>query len=52
LGGGHMAGFRGSRMAEMGRDHYGYGRRGYGGYSDYDSCPYYTSNDWRYTCTY
>jgi hypothetical protein len=52
FGGGHMAGFRGSRMADMGRDHYGFGRRGYGGYSDYDSCPYYTSNDWPYTCTY
>ena len=47
-GGGHMAG--GSRMADMGRDHYG--RRGYGGYYDYGSCPYYTSYNWPYTCTY
>jgi hypothetical protein len=49
FGGGHMAG--GSRMADMGRDHYGYGRRGFGGY-DYGSCPYYTSYNWPYTCTY
>ena len=49
FGGGHMAGFGGSRTAGMGRDHYGYGRRGFGGYYD-DSCPYYTSYDW--SCTY
>jgi hypothetical protein len=35
----------------MGRDHYGYRRRGFGGY-DYGSCPYYTSYDRPYTCTY
>src|SRR5713226_4591812 len=52
LGGGHMAGFGGGRMAGMGRDHYGYGRRGFGGNYDYGSCPYYTSYDWPYTCTY
>jgi hypothetical protein len=37
----------------MGRDHYGYGRRGFGGYYDYgSSCPYDRSYDWPYTCTY
>jgi hypothetical protein len=48
-----MAGFGGGRTASMGRDHYGYGRRGFGGgYNDYGSCPYYMSYDWPYTCTY
>ena len=51
FGGGHMAGFGGSRTAAMGRDHYGHGRRGFGGYYDYGSCPYYTSYD-PYICTY
>jgi hypothetical protein len=48
-----MAGFGGSRTEGMGRDHDGYGRRGFGGYYNYGSCPYYpydTSYD--YTCTY
>src|ERR1700694_2231961 len=49
--GSHVAGFGGARMAGMGRDHHGYGRRGFGGYY-YGSCPYYTSYDWPYTCTY
>jgi hypothetical protein len=48
-----MAGFSGGRTAGMGRDHFGYGRRGFGGgYYDYGSCPYYTSYNWPYTCTY
>jgi hypothetical protein len=47
-----MAGFGGGRTAGMGREHYGYGRRGYGGDYGYGSCPYYTSYDWPYTCTY
>jgi hypothetical protein len=47
-----MAGFGGGRTASMGRDHYGYGRRGFGGYYDYGSCPYYTSYNWPYSCTY
>jgi hypothetical protein len=51
FGGGHMAGF-GGRMADMSRDHHGYGRRVYGGYYDYGSCPYYTSYNWPYTCAY
>ena len=48
---GSMGGFGGSRTAAMGRDHYGHGRRGFGGYYDYGSCPYYTSYD-PYICTY
>jgi hypothetical protein len=28
------------------------GRRGFGGYYDYGSCPYYTSYNWPYSCTY
>jgi hypothetical protein len=47
-----MAGFGGSRTAGMGRDHYGHGRRGFDGYYDDGSCPYPTSYDWPYTCTY
>jgi hypothetical protein len=48
-----VGGFRGGRMAGMGRGHYGYGRHRFGGgYYDYDSCPYYTSYSWPYTCTY
>src|ERR1700716_3634860 len=52
FGGGHMAGFGGGRTASMGRDHYGYGRRGFGGSYDYGSCPYYSSYNWPYNCTY
>jgi hypothetical protein len=51
FGGGHMTGF-GGRMADMSRDHHGYGRRDFGRYYDYGSCPYYTSYNWPYTCTY
>src|SRR3981189_1030492 len=40
FGGGHMAGFGGSRTEGMGRDHYGYGRRGFGGYYGYTSRPH------------
>jgi hypothetical protein len=52
FGRGHMAGIGGTRTAGMGRDHYGDGRRGFGGYYDYGSCPYGTSYDRPYTCTY
>jgi hypothetical protein len=47
-----MAGFGGTHTAGMGRDHYGYERRGFGGYYNYGTCPYGTSYDWPYTCTY
>jgi hypothetical protein len=52
-----MGGFNGRHAAGYGRDHYGYNhygnrRHGFGGYYDYDSCPYYTSYNWPYTCTY
>jgi hypothetical protein len=46
-----VAGFGGGRMAGMGRDHYGYGRRGFGGYYGYGTCQLYTSYDRPY-CTY
>ena len=53
FGGTHMGGFGGTRMAGVGRDHYGYGRhRGFYDYGYGDSCPYYSSYDWPYTCTY
>ena len=51
FGGSHMDGFGGSRMALMGRDHYGYGRRGFRGYYGYGICSDYTSYDRPY-CTY
>jgi hypothetical protein len=48
-----MGSVSGGHMVGMGRDHYGYGRHRFGGYYDYGtSCPYYTSYNWPYTCTY
>jgi hypothetical protein len=53
FGGSHMGSVSGGHMVGMGRDHYGYGRHRFGGYYDYGtSCPYYTSYNWPYTCTY
>jgi hypothetical protein len=52
--GGHVAGYGRSHYAD-GRGHYGYGRRHFvgGGWYDYGyACPYYTSYNWPYSCTY
>ncbi|QDW41248.1 hypothetical protein FFI89_031450 [Bradyrhizobium sp. KBS0727] len=56
LGGGHVGGLGAGHMARMEHDHFGAGRRHFGGYYDYGlDCPYnpnYTSSTWPYTCTY
>jgi hypothetical protein len=53
LGGGHVGG--GGRMAHIGHERLGAGRRRFvgGGLYDYGlGCPYYTSYTWPYTCNY
>jgi hypothetical protein len=52
LGGGHVGGFGGGRMAHL--DHNHFGRRYFGGgYYDYGlDCPNYRSHTRPYTCTY
>ena len=53
--GGHMGGFRGNRFAGVRGDHFGGRRRFGGGYYGYGyglDCPYYSSFNWPYTCTY
>ena len=57
LGGAHIGGFHGGHIAGLGRDHFGVGRRRFGGaYYDYGlGCPYYpyyTSDTLPYNCTY
>jgi hypothetical protein len=52
IGGGHVGGFGGGRMAHL--DHHHFGRRYFGGgyYDNGLDCPYYRSYTWPYTCTY
>jgi hypothetical protein len=51
FGGAHMGGFGGGHMAGMRGDHFGGRRRFVGG--DYGlGCPYYTTYNWQYPCTY
>ena len=54
LGGAHVGGFGAGRMAHVGHEHFGVGRRRFGGgFYDYGlDCPYYGSYTWPYTCTY
>jgi hypothetical protein len=41
-------------MAHVGHEHFGAGRRRFGGgFYDYGpGCPYYELDSWPYTCTY
>jgi len=55
IGAGHVGGFGAGRMAHVGHEHFGAGRRRFGGLYGYGlDCPYdpYYAYNYPYSCTY